>query len=254
MENRKVPGYPEPVMGYPAPAGFSRPSVIYNNAPLRAHPPAAAATITSAPNPSLAKPVEDAQLSPVGRGVKACCWVLLFFVLGVLVWVFVTESSPPEFKISSLSVSPINSSSSSILKANWNISLAVRNPSYFSRISYERVQVSVLYHGIPLSTALFAPFSQYQRGESFLEANMETLSSSSSSADNDLVSSIDRDLQDGAVNFTVAVDSTVSWNDNEEYRHRVTVSCDNMMVGQLAGNKAADALVGGSRKCKASYQ
>ncbi|KAE9455792.1 hypothetical protein C3L33_12308, partial [Rhododendron williamsianum] len=242
-------------MGYPAPAGFSRPSVTYNNAPLRAHPPAAAATITSAPNPSLAIPVDDAQLSPVGCGVKACCWVLLFFVLGVLVWVCVSAYLTPEFKISSLSVSPINSSSSSsILKANWNISLAVRNPSYFSLISYERVQVSVLYHGVPLSTALFAPFSQYQRGESFLEANMETLSSSSSSADNDLVSSIDRDLQDGAVNFTVAVDSTVSWNDNEEYRQRVTVSCDNMMVGQLAGNKAAGALVGGSRKCKASYQ
>lgn len=84
---------------------------------------------------------------------------------------------------------------------------------------------------------------------------MEALSSPS--ADNDLVSSIDRDLQDGAVNFTVAVAGSFKYYYNllsqegeEEYRRPMTVSCDNVMVG-LSGNKTAvGALVGGSRKCK----
>lgn len=87
--------------------------------------------------------------------------------------------------------------------------------------------------------------------------NMESLLS----ADSDLVSSIDRDFQqDGAGNFTVAVSGSFRYNNlvnqegyDEEYRHPMTVSCDNVMVGRLASNKtAAGALVGGSsRKCKA---
>ncbi|XP_058211828.1 uncharacterized protein LOC131324014 [Rhododendron vialii] len=251
MENQKE----EPVMGYPAPAGFLRPSLI-NNAPRRAHPPAAAttATNTSAANPSLAQPVDHAQVQRLGRSGKAsCCFigVLLF----VVAWRSLSDPSP-EFKISSLSVSPFNSSSSpSILKANWNITFSIRNPNYFSQISYEQLQVSVSYHGVPVSTASVAPFYQFGRlsigmHKRFLEViNMEALSS----ADNDVVSSMDRDFQQdgGAVNFTVAVDGTVRVDLYEGgYRRPMTVSCNNVMVG-LSGNKtAAGALLGGSRKCK----
>ncbi|KAG5554785.1 hypothetical protein RHGRI_012367 [Rhododendron griersonianum] len=179
----------------------------------------------------MAQPVDHAQVQRLGRSGKASCYsigVLLF----VVAWRSLSDPSP-EFKISS--------SSSSILKANWNITFSVRNPNYFSQISYEQLQVSVSYHGVPLSTASVAPFYQFGRlsiglHKRFLEViNMEALSS----ADNDVVSSMDRDFQQdgGAVNFTVA-------------RRPMTVSCDNVKVG-LSGNKtAAGALLGGSRKCK----
>ncbi|KAF7146685.1 hypothetical protein RHSIM_Rhsim04G0206100 [Rhododendron simsii] len=180
MENGEetVMGYP--VMGYPAPAGFLRPSAIYN-APRRSHPPAATTTpaaITRAANPSLAKPVDGSQVQPVGCGVNACGWVLLFVFVVVFAWACVSQYLSPEFKISSLSVSPFNSSSS-ILKASWNITFSVRNPNYFGAISYERVQVSVPYHGVPLSTESVAPFHRNGLRWRFLEANMEALSSPS---------------------------------------------------------------------------
>ncbi|KAF7146394.1 hypothetical protein RHSIM_Rhsim04G0206200 [Rhododendron simsii] len=258
MENQKE----EPVMDCPAPAGFLHPSLI-NNAPRRAHRSAAAtnATSTSAANPSLAQPVDHAQVQRLGcSGNASCCCIrvlLLFVILGLLAWSSFSDPSP-EFKISSLSVSPFNSSSSSsssILKANWNITFSVRNPNYFSQISYEQLQVSVSYHGVPLSTASVAPFYQFGRlsigmHKRFLEViDMEALSS----ADNDVVSSMDRDFRQdgGAVNFTVAVDGTVRVDLHEGgYRRPMTVSCDNVKVG-LSGNKtAAGALLGGSRKCK----
>lgn len=175
------------------------------------------------------------------------CGLGLCIVFGVIWYGLNPRVSSPEFQISSFSVPPFNSSSpSSLFDANWKIAFLVRNPTDSDRISYDRFEVALLYHGVSISSASVSPFYQRKGDEGSVEASMAALS-----VDNNVVSNIYEDSKDGAVNFTVDGDGTVrvKYGFRRGRQHHMKVSCDNVMVGFYGNNSGA--LVGGSAGCRA---
>ncbi|KAF7112771.1 hypothetical protein RHSIM_RhsimUnG0194500 [Rhododendron simsii] len=219
---------------------------------------AAVSSTTNSSSRPVDQPVNDARIC---RIVDYCLWGLLFVcgfvVLSTCQLYFMGRYSSPKFQISSFSVSPFNTSSfpSSLLDSDWKITFLVQNPTgwYPTPTSYGQFEVSLLYSGVPISSASVSPFHDlHMEEEGVVGASMATLP-----VDNNIViSNIYYDAsKDGTVNFTVAVNGTVRWLKLRPFRgdwHHMTVSCNNVMVGFYGINSGGrGALVGGPAECKA---
>ncbi|KAE9462716.1 hypothetical protein C3L33_05378, partial [Rhododendron williamsianum] len=218
---------------------------------------AAVSSTTNSSSRPVGQPVNYERIFRIN--VYYCFFWGLLLVLYAVVFscaqYFIGRHSSPKFQISSFSVSPgFNTSScpSSLLldHSDWKITFLVRNPTRWDPTSYGQLEVSLLYHGVSISSTSVSPFHLHKEDKGLVAASMATILP----VDNNVVvGNINDDLKDGAVNFTVAVNGTVRWLKSRPWRgdwHDVTVSCYNVMVG-FYGNNGGALVGGGSAECKA---
>ncbi|CAL5425662.1 unnamed protein product [Camellia sinensis] len=222
MENHN-----ETVMRYPYPPNFFPSTHGIGNRvfPQPTTTPATPTTTTA-----------SKRISPCVHGMVVLVVVVITISMSLIMLMVYLDSRSysPKFQVTWISAPPFDisksSSSSSSLTAPWNINFIVENPNDEASILYERVDASVLYHGVSLASTSMLPFYQNEREKTIVEASLDAMSEF---IDESMAEEIGVDWIYGRLKFSVIVDGTVRVNirNSEGERQHMRVSCQDVEVG-----------------------
>ncbi|KAI7982262.1 NDR1/HIN1-like protein 10 [Camellia lanceoleosa] len=220
MENHN-----ETVMGYP-PNFFPSTHGIGNRVfPQPTTTPATPTTTTT---------TASKRISPCVHGMVVVVVITISMSLIMLMVYLDSRSYSPKFQVTWISAPPFDisksSSSSSSLTAHWNINFIVENPNDEASILYERVDASVLYHGVSLASTSMLPFYQNEREKTIVGASLDAMSEF---IDESVAEEIGVDWMHGRLKFSVIVDGTVRLNirNRKGEGQHMRASCQDVEVG-----------------------
>jgi hypothetical protein len=235
-----------PATGYPfVPNGIHYPPPPSGTAyPYQAPPPQPANPYYYNTN----QPYPNQRATLLRRLIAALIIVtVIFFTILFIVWL-VIRPHLPEFRVTSLSVSSFNaSSSSSSVSGNWNARFQVYNPNKL-KISYGDIQSSIYYKSEFLSQTRIPPFKQAKKNVTDINAEYGAMGSYIAGR---AVNQINGDKGRGSVSFNLKIvaDAVYRVGGFRARRRLLRVFCDDLAVG-FSGNGGSGNLTGGARRCK----
>ncbi|XP_072950687.1 NDR1/HIN1-like protein 10 [Typha angustifolia] len=247
---------PPIVTGYPAHNGGAATSASGVAYPYPAPPPHAAPYYpVSAPPPYYPPPPP-----PYGNRNTAFLRRLLafavafFLILGaatLLLWL-ILRPRLPQFSVSSASVSSFNlSSASSLLSADFDLTLTARNPNKKLGVHYDSISARIFYRGDSIAETYLPPFYQSKRNVSTVHARLVAMGEYVGA---DAVKGIesDRGNGNGVVRFQFRVFSWVVFNSGgwRTRRHAMRVSCDDVSIGFNSSKAMAGSMTGAPKQCR----
>ncbi|KAL3579782.1 hypothetical protein D5086_017617 [Populus alba] len=233
-----------PATGYPfVPNGINYPPPPPGTAyPYQAPPPQPANPYYYNTN----QPYPNQRATLLRRLIAALIIVtVIFFTILFIIWL-VIRPHLPEFRVTSLSVSSFNvSSSSSSVTGNWNARFQVYNPNKL-KISYDDIQSSISYKSEFLSQTRIPPFKQGKRNVTDINAEYGAMGSYIAGR---AVNQINGDKGRGSVSFNlkIVVDAVYRVGGFRARRRLLRAFCDDLAVG-FSGNGGSGNLTGGARQ------
>ncbi|CAK7331983.1 unnamed protein product [Dovyalis caffra] len=236
-----------PATGYPfVPNGIHHPPPPTGNAyPYQAPPP------PQPTNPyyySTNQPYPNQRATLLRRLIAALIiFAVIFFTILFICWL-VIRPHLPEFRITSLSVSNFNvSSSSSSVTGDWNARFQAYNPNKKLKISYDELRSSIYYKSELLSQTRIPPFKQGKKNVTDINAEYGALSSY---IDGRVANQINGDKGRGLVSFNLRVlaDAGFKVGGLRARRRLLRISCDDVPVGFSRAGGSGN-LTGGARRC-----
>ncbi|XP_077234428.1 NDR1/HIN1-like protein 10 [Tasmannia lanceolata] len=176
--------------------------------------------------------------------------IALFIIIGGITFIIWLVLRPrlPDFSISSASVSPLNTSSSSQLTANWDLTFSVRNPNKKMNIYYDRIVASVVYGQDVLSVTTLQPFYQAKRNLTTVRARMVV---DSFYVGDKVMRNIAAERSLGAVNFNFRLVAWVRFRSGawRTRRHLMRVFCEDVKIAYSNATALGTLFGTGPRQC-----
>ncbi|KAB5520137.1 hypothetical protein DKX38_024456 [Salix brachista] len=171
----------------------------------------------------------------------------IFFIILFIFWLVIRPHFP-EFRVTSLSISNFNvSSSSSSVTGTWKARFQVSNPNKKMKISYDEIKTSIFYKSELLSQTMVPPFKQGKRNVSNFDVEY---GATSSYIGGRAVSQINSDERRGLVSFNLRIvaDAALKVEGFWPRRRLLRVYCNDVEVG-ISGNGGSGNLTGGATRC-----
>ncbi|XP_018846127.1 NDR1/HIN1-like protein 26 [Juglans regia] len=180
---------------------------------------------------------------------------VLFAILGLvfLITWLVLKPRLPEFRVDSVSASPLNTTGSQ-LTAAWNITLVVRNPNTKLSIYYDRLQASVVYRDLSqISTMPLPPFFQPKRNETRVRFQLGVVGQY---VGEDVATEISDERAGGSVGFGITVFAWMRFRTGSWWRTSqslLRVYCDRVQIG-FDPSKASGSLTSQPGSCEVDLE
>ncbi|KAL3610948.1 hypothetical protein D5086_001968 [Populus alba] len=236
-----------PATGYP----------VVPNGTYQAPPPAGSAYPYQAPpphQPTYPYTYNTNQTYPNQRAIflrRLIIALIIFtgilFTILFICWLVIRPHFP-EFRVTSLSISNFNvSSSSSTVTGTWNARYQVSNPNKKMKISYNEIQTSIFYKSEVLSRTRIPPFRQGKRNVTDIDVEY---GATSSYIGQRTVSQINSDEGRGLVSFNLRIVADAGFKAEGFWTRRrlLRVYCNDVAVG-ISRNGRSGNLTGGAMRC-----
>ncbi|XP_077240058.1 NDR1/HIN1-like protein 26 [Tasmannia lanceolata] len=237
-QNKPVTGYPAPHPPYPSgPTAtaypYPAPPPYYQNHPLYPPPP----------------PYNSNRNLILRRLITIAVSIFIIIIAITFIFWLILRPTLPDFSITSASVSPINTSSSSQLTANWDLTFSVRNPNKKMNIYYDQIDASVFYGSDFISLTSLPPFYQSKENITTVRAR---LAADSAYIGDGVVSDIAGERSHGAVSFNFKVIAWVRFRSGAwRTRKRILkVFCDDVKIAYANATAFGTLFATPPRQCE----